>query len=133
MSSRLDDFLLQEGFNKKTHEFFLHGTSSRTLNKLDGDFDLTPGKKFFTTVDPETAAIFAERTVSKQGGGALDGVVLAIPKDSVKILEQRKLILTKPIDDMPTRREIIFQPGADDLIFRLEGEFVRLPSDFFKP
>ncbi len=127
LRNRLNDFLASEGVDKSTHEFFLHGTSSKNVD----DFELVSGKKFFTTYSPDTAAIFAKRSVEREGG-ELGGVVLILSREEIKRLERLNLVRTKRVDDMPDHLEVIFLPGAEDWLYK-KGDIFPLPSDFFKP
>ena len=108
-------------------EYFIHGTTQTSAE----NFSLDPSRRFFTAVDPKVAQIFAKRTVEKAGGGDPGGVLLLLPRDTVKSLRQNKLFRTKPIDDMPQFNESIFEPGAAETIER-EGLLFALPPGFFK-
>jgi hypothetical protein len=104
------------------YEYFLHGTSENVAE----EFQLEPGKRFFTTTSATAARVFAERTVAKQGYGNVGGVALILPKAAFDRIKQQRLLTVKPIDDMPQFIEWIFEPGAYEIL-RTEGIIITLP------
>jgi RHS repeat-associated protein len=90
-----------------TKEIFLHGTST---NQTEGGFAIGASKKLFTAVDPETAEIFANRTVNKEGGQPTAVAVVVDRSDMARL--KMEGAVEKPIDDMPGRREMVFPKGS---------------------
>jgi hypothetical protein len=108
-SSRVREFVkeISESELDEPYEYFIHGTTQSNAE----NFQLKRGKQLFTSTDPAVAEFFATRTVGREGG-ELGGVVIVLPRSQAQWLRSNKLLLTRPVPDMPMFKETIFEPGA---------------------
>ncbi len=130
LNQRLNNLLGELGISKKDNEVFAFGTSSKALLADDALQHSGAGDLFMAT-DMDVVKAFGLRNVAKAGGGELAGGVLVIKRSVWKWLEDQGLVVVKEIDDMPGKMEIVFKPGAAEVINE-RGKWIRLPPDFFK-
>ncbi len=129
LRSRLKTFIAEEVRPQfdEPFEFFLHGTTYARAVELKPK----TGLRLFTTTDIQVARLFALRTVGREGGKV--GVALiALPREIADQLRKRGVLRTQRVPDMPDLLEIVFEPGAVEI---LENHAViqPLPEGFLEP